>query len=288
MGIPQGWDALHRRFIGNLHWTGEATTNDVGGEVVPPFAGEFRFMRDAQAGGEAALLGTISHYTLEHPSQSRRVQTWLNNGFNVDLNSSTGYVRWNQESQSYEEAQNDTPVPSAAGVPVVTMLGIYDPRNELASQVYPLIYSNYGNVFELPSSPDVTYHPEGWQAVSSLSDEQIQQDLWQTMKVNNQQARICQFTYTASNGESANFFGTVSTDMARCEGSEDMYWNINGQRERMISQDHDYSLLSKYGEGTVTYMPKTEIGEVPLCVLDKSGTSHDGAGYFTSSPLPTV
>ncbi|TOF66161.1 peptidase M66 [Vibrio parahaemolyticus] len=278
-----GWDALHRRFIGNLHWTGKAATNDVGGEVVPPFAGEFRFTRDAQAGGEAERLGTISRYTLEHPSQSRRVQTWLNNGFNIDLNSSTGYVRWNQENQSYEEAQTNAPVPTAVGVPVVTMLGIYDPHNELASQVYPLIYSNYGNVFDLPSVPDVTYHPEGWQAVSSLSDEQIQQDLWQTMKVNNQQARICQFTYTASNGESANFVGTVSADMARCESSEDMYWNINGKRERMISQDHSYSLLSKYGEGAVTYTPNTEIGEVPLCVLDKAGSSHDGAGYLTSS-----
>ncbi len=42
-----GWDALHRRFIGNLHWQGKAATNDVGGEVVPPFAGEYRFTRDA-------------------------------------------------------------------------------------------------------------------------------------------------------------------------------------------------------------------------------------------------
>ncbi|AUI85964.1 peptidase M66 [Vibrio azureus] len=283
-----GWDALHRRFIGNLHWTGEASTNDVGGEVVPPFAGEFRFTRDAQAGGEGAKLGTISYYTLEHPTQSRKVQAWLNKGFNVDLSSSTGYVQWNQDTHSYEEAQTDTPAPLQAGVPVLTLLGIYDPSNEFASQVYPVIYSNYGNLFDLPQPAEITHHLEGWQAVTGLSTEQIAQDNWQTMLLNDQQERICLFNYTATNGDNANFVGTVDQNTEQCIASEDMSWHIDGKKERMASQPNDFSLLSKYGEGAVTYTPTAAIGEVPLCILDKPAASHDGAGFASGSHCQQV
>ena len=111
MASGWGWDAVYQRFIGNLHWTGEAGTNELGGEVVPPFAGEFRFTRDAMAGGEAAGVGKISRYTLEHPAGTRATQNWLNQNPNIDLNSPTGYVRWDQASQSYVTAETGYAAP---------------------------------------------------------------------------------------------------------------------------------------------------------------------------------
>lgn len=159
-----GWDAFHQRFIGNLHWKGDVYTQQQGDDIVPPFKDAFRFLRDAQNGGEQEYVGTISRFTLEHPAQSRKAQRWMNNGFNLDSHSPSGYVQWDQATQRYKAVETDTPKPQQVGVPVVTLLGIYDPQNENPSQIYPLVYSNYGNVFELPQPEQGEYQLEGWQA----------------------------------------------------------------------------------------------------------------------------
>ena len=100
-----GWDARYQRFIGNLHWSGAAYTveNEHSGEVVPPFANEFRFMREAMAGGENARTGLISNYTLEHPIAARVTQDWFNRSNNLDMDTSTGFSQWDQYSQQYVE-----------------------------------------------------------------------------------------------------------------------------------------------------------------------------------------
>ncbi|STQ77019.1 M66 family metalloprotease [Grimontia hollisae] len=274
-----GWDAFYQRFIGNLHWTGEAYTQEQGGEIVPPFKGEFRFTRDAQNGGEAERVGTISRFTLEHPAQSRKTQNWLNQAANLDSSSPSGYVRWNGHTQAYDVVQTDAPKPSQTGVPVVTLLGVYDPMNQLPSQIYPPLYSNYGNVFDLPQSADIDFQVEGWQPVTSLTDTQLNADIWRKMRENGELKRICQFTFTASNGQTANFVGAENPSLSRCEAGEDMYWDINGSREAIVSQPNDYALLSKFGNGKVTYQPTADIGEQELCILDKGDINHEGAGF---------
>ncbi|MGI2805976.1 M66 family metalloprotease [Vibrio vulnificus] len=271
-----GWDAFHQRFIGNLHWTGDVYTQQQGDDIVPPFKDAFRFMRDAQNGGENERVGTISRFTLEHPAQSRKAQRWMNSGFNLDNSSPSGYVQWDQATQRYQTVETDTPKPQQTGVPVVTLLGIYDPLNINPSQVYPPVYSNYGNVFELPQSEQGEFQPEGWQAVADLTPEQIASDVWQTLRINGEQQRVCKFTYQAANGDSAVFVGGVIPQTNRCGTGLDMQWHVNRD---MQSAPADYELLSKYGVGAVTYAPTPEIGDVELCTLNKSGNDHDGAGF---------
>ncbi|MGL4474739.1 MAG: M66 family metalloprotease, partial [Shewanella sp.] len=77
-----GWDDVFKRFIGNIDWRGAPAISEAGGEISPPYLDTFRFLRDAQAGGENPKVGLVSNYTYEHPTQARRTQAWLNNGFN--------------------------------------------------------------------------------------------------------------------------------------------------------------------------------------------------------------
>ncbi len=280
-----GWDAFQQRFIGNLHWKGDVYTQQQGDDIVPPFKDAFRFLRDAQNGGEQEYVGTISRFTLEHPAQSRKAQRWMNNGFNLDSSSPSGYVQWDQATQRYKAVETDTPKPQQVGVPVVTLLGIYDPQNENPSQIYPLVYSNYGNLFELPQPEQGEYQLEGWQATEHLTQAQLDSDIWQTLRMDGEQQRVCKFTFQAANGDSAVFVGGVDQSTDRCSSGRDMKWNIN---MNMTSAPGDYELLSKYGRGAVTYTPTADVGEVNLCTLNKSGQDHDGAGFVVGNQCEQI
>ena len=288
-----GWDALYQRFIGNLHWTGDAWTNDVGGQLVPPFANEFRFTRDAMAGGESARIGKISSYTLEHPTGSRYTQNWFNQVNTINLDSSTGYTHWDQNQQRYIDSDVDYAAPIEKGVPVITVLGIYDPTGINASQIYPLTYSNYGNVYDLPAPTTTEPQLEGWQFALNITANQRLNTQWQTLKVNNVWLPLCQFSYTNTNGTTANFVGYEDNNAGICRVVEEMHWNVNGQREVPISEFKQYQLLSTKSDQlqAATYIPSLELGEMTLCSLNKSGTSHDGAGFISNgkcTQLPNV
>lgn len=282
-----GWDAFHQRFIGNLHWKGDVYTQQQGDDIVPPFKDAFRFLRDAQNGGEQEYVGTISRFTLEHPAQSRKAQNWMNSGFNLDRSSPSGYVQWDQASQSYKTVETDTPKPQQIGVPVVTLLGIYDPQHTHPSQIYPLIYSNYGNLFELPQPESMEYQLEGWQMVANLNSAQLNATDWQTLLIDGEQLPICRFDYTNTNGETATFVGAVNAERNVCEGSRDMRWYNDYQIDSPVGH---YALLSQAGEGNVTYTPNAEIGEVQLCTLNKPADNgrHDGAGFVRNGRCEQV
>ncbi|CAM3714106.1 M66 family metalloprotease [Parendozoicomonas haliclonae] len=287
-----GWDANYQRFIGNLHWTGEATTTVVeqADQSVEPFMDAFRFTRDTMAGGESMRIGLISRYTLEHPAGTRQTQNFLNQSNNLDLTSETGYARWDQEQQNYVSADVDHAIPLEKGVPVITLLGIYDPMNTNPSQIYPLIYSNYGNVYDLPEPATSDMQLEGWQPVANLSEADRAATTWQTMKVDDQQQPLCQFSYTNGKGETANFVGYEDREQNTCQTTPEMYWLTDGVQERPVSAEGDYQLLSAKNSLTsvVTYRPTEELGVHNLCSMDKSGTAHDGAGYLSNGKCQQI
>lgn len=275
-----GWDALYNRFVGNINWSRSAYTNNVGGEIVPPFANEFGYLTDAQADGYAQ--GIVSRYTLHHPKMNRRAASWFNSANILDSNSSTGYSRWDQSLQRYVEANVDYAAPQQQGVPVITILGIYDPTEKNPSQIYPLVYSNYGNLYNLPAptTPIDDYQLEGWHAIEQLSDTQLTNGSWQTMIIKNEARRMCQFEYTANNGDVANIIGAINDAEQRCEATNNMFWESNNNRDMLVSAPKQYSIASVHGEGALTYIPTTEIGEVAVCSLDTGDASHEGAGFL--------
>ncbi|WP_114767516.1 M66 family metalloprotease [Vibrio rhodolitus] len=285
-----GWDARYNRFIGNLHWSDAAqtVTNTNSGESVEPFADQFRFMREAMGGGESARTGLISHYTLEHPIAARVTQNWFNGASNVDTNSATGYSAWDQETQRYVESATNQRAVSEKGVPVITVLGIYDPTEANPSQIYPLIYSNYGNLFELPEPSNIPVQREGWVAADTITAEDRLNTEWQTIKVDNQWLPLCQFSYTSQGGTQANFIGYEEGE--QCRVTSEMVWHIDGQTEVPVSESLQYQLLASKGElvGNITYTPTPELGEMTLCSLNKPGTGHDGAGFLADNKCKQI
>lgn len=281
-----GWDASFKRFIGSIDWRGEPKEIIAGGEISPPYLDTFTFLRDPMAGGSGRKVGLVSNYIFEHPSQARRVQKWLNKGFNQVPGSDAYYVVWNIYERGYVKAQTSAAVPVQSGVPVTTLVGIYDPLGELPSQIYPVLYGNYGNVFDL--APPTDYQGAdlkgGWHPYRELTAEQLDMSGWKTIADNGSYKRLCQFSFTSSAGEMVNLVGHVDAQTNSCRTSDDMNWNINGTSQNMVSAEGDYALLYTYGIGNIVYTPTPEIGEANICLLkDINNPNHNGAGFVQNN-----
>lgn len=136
-----GYHIFKRRLIANLDWNGKKPDS--------PFP--YRFGKDAMAGGKP--LGGIGEFTLHTPFSLRAIQDNLASQSGVlDPESPTGYRKWNSEKQALEVFEAPTPKPDLFGVPVMTLVGFYDPvqTDSMPTFIYPALYGNWGNAF----SPD--------------------------------------------------------------------------------------------------------------------------------------
>lgn len=119
-----GYDAFRHRMLGNLAWRKTVGANNIEGYSTPSFKGLYRFGKDPMAGGEPDSL--ISRYTLHTGYTAKRAQAHLGK-----------YV--------YRPQQ-----PERSGIPVVTLVGFYDPQGILPTTLYPAMYGNYGHTYKLP------------------------------------------------------------------------------------------------------------------------------------------
>lgn len=156
-----GWGFIgHRkRMRGNLLWS-RSTTGGLGG--VPVLDSTYRFAPDAMAGGDfSSALSQYTHYT--GYSTRRAIQPSLDKPV-PSAASATGYKKWNATTRSmadfaplvpnqatvwFNSASGKFLAPRLHGVPVVTLLGGYDPVTNKAL-IYPALRSNWGNVYTLP------------------------------------------------------------------------------------------------------------------------------------------
>lgn len=119
-----GYDAFRHRMLGNLAWRKTAGANNIEGYSTPAFKGLYRFGKDPMAGGEVDSL--ISRYTLHTGYTAKRAQEHL--------------------GKPVQRPQQ----PERSGVPVVTLVGFYDPQGILPTTLYPAMYGNYGHTYRLP------------------------------------------------------------------------------------------------------------------------------------------
>ena len=148
-----GWDAHNNKYIANFYWHagGNAWSN---GYKTPPFVGKFQFNRDAMGGGVAS--SPISKYTLHTGFTQKRIQSYFEGRNSLTDVSPSGLIQ-------NDKLITNQPQISQFGIPVYTLIGMYDPKNELVSHTYPLLTASYGHVFEhsAPLSTDcwlsVTY-----------------------------------------------------------------------------------------------------------------------------------
>ncbi len=155
-----GYIAFRNKMRSNLNWT---TTNlGDGNNGVPNFLNKYAYGWDAMSGG--ATTSSISKYThYTGYSTYSKIQPALDR-YVWDVNSPTGYKKWNSATRIMEVIQPKTPrssnvwynradgnylKPRLFGVPVYTILGGYDPDNQIGL-IYPAAKGNWGNVFDLP------------------------------------------------------------------------------------------------------------------------------------------
>ena len=134
-----GYHLFKNRLIANIAWNGNR-----------PETGDFPygFGHDAMAGGKP--MGTVTKFTLHTPFSLNMIQQKVGAESGVlDASSATGYKKWDEQEQKMKVAEVASPKPDRIGVPVMTLLGMYDPvqPSESPSFIYPALYGNWGNVF---------------------------------------------------------------------------------------------------------------------------------------------
>lgn len=155
-----GYIAYRDRMRSNL-WNDRAFTPegvDVSGTMFQQsFAGLYNYQRDAMSGG--SVTSDLSRYTHHTGYSATRIQSSLRTVV-PDASYPSGYRDWDPATGDPVDAKVRNPSFAAAkprqvGVPVVTLLGGYNPANPAQTVLYPAFRSNYGNVFSLPA-PDTT------------------------------------------------------------------------------------------------------------------------------------
>ena len=157
-----GYIAYRNRMRGNLNWNNTNLENRLGG--TPIFQNAYTYGTDAMAGGNySSSLSRFTHYT--GYSTQQKIQPAFDRAV-WDSNSPTGYKRWNATTRQMDVTQPKVPnsnqvwynrpdgnylKPTQFGVPVFTILGGYDPVNQVGL-LYPAARGNWGNVFSLPQA----------------------------------------------------------------------------------------------------------------------------------------
>lgn len=174
-----GYIAYRKRMRANLHWT-RAKTGGLNG--MPIYADAYSFATDAMAGGNfASGLSRYTHYT--GYSTRQKIQPALNRAVWAP-DSPTGYRKWDATSRKMEVFQPKTPTsrtvwynsadgnyrkPRLFGVPVITLLGGYDPETG-AAVLYPALRGNWGQVYDLPPPDAAATSRQCWLEVSFVND----------------------------------------------------------------------------------------------------------------------
>lgn len=119
------------------------------------FAGLYNYQRDAMSGGFPT--SDLSRYTHHTGYSATRIQQSLRTVV-PDPAYPSGYRDWDPATGDrvdarVRDASFTAAKPRKVGVPVMTVLGAYDPANPARTALFPAMRSNYGNVFSLPA-PD--------------------------------------------------------------------------------------------------------------------------------------
>lgn len=143
-----GWsyDAYKKRFLGNLNWTSPPATRKYGEQSVAPYNNHYAYITDAMAGGGVGH-SAISKFTYYTPYSGYKIQKNLEYAGIINDNSPTGYSQWNKDLGKYETKTVNYPKPTQTAIPVMTLLGYYDPYKTMETFIYPALYSNYGSYF---------------------------------------------------------------------------------------------------------------------------------------------
>lgn len=184
-----GYDSYKNVIRGSLSWgTNGAGSQSYGGRTVPSFNNKYNWNKDTMSGGWAE--SSISQYTHLTARTMMKVQDYAKNRYKLSDEKIDGkyrYQYWDNNEKTYKLVTEEMNAgflsvrrpATERGVPVITILGGYNPTNINQAVVYPYFRGNYGHVFgdlflnEPPSSGTylkIEYHGTDAVKYVELSD----------------------------------------------------------------------------------------------------------------------
>lgn len=149
-----GYDAYKNRMRANVAWNSSPDAYMFYNHYITPFQETYGWNKDSMAGGWAD--SAISRYTHNTARSTRQIQKNIEGRYFLsDDKNSEGkyyYIGWDKTAREYKKATeaaflNSRIEPALKGVPVITILGGYDPQSPYNAVLYPYFRANYGNVF---------------------------------------------------------------------------------------------------------------------------------------------
>ena len=164
-GYQTGWgyDAYHNRMRANVAWNSGGGTEEFMQYFISPFQATYNWNKDSMAGGWAD--SAISRYTHNTAMTTRQIQQNIKGRYFLSdskLNNAYEYAEWDEANKKIRRASDISFLqnrinPTEKGVPVITILGGYDPDTPAKSVLYPRLRGNWGNIF----GSLFTANPEG-------------------------------------------------------------------------------------------------------------------------------
>lgn len=154
-GYQTGWgyDAYHNRMRANVAWNSGGGTEEFMQYFITPFQATYNWNKDSMAGGWAD--SAISRYTHNTAMTTRQIQQNIKGRYFLSdskLNDVYEYLEWDEANKKIRIASDMSFLqkrinPTEKGVPVITILGGYDPNTPSKSVLYPRLRGNWGNIF---------------------------------------------------------------------------------------------------------------------------------------------
>lgn len=150
-----GYDAYKNRMRANVAWNSSPDAYMFYNHYITPFQETYGWNKDSMAGGWAD--SAISRYTHNTARSTRQIQKNIEGRYFLsDEKNNNGvyyYMGWDKSAREYKQAteanfvNNNRINPTEKGVPVITILGGYDPQSPYNAVLYPYFRANWGNVF---------------------------------------------------------------------------------------------------------------------------------------------
>lgn len=165
-----GYDAYKNRMRANVAWNSNPDSYMFQDKYyITSFQETYGWNKDSMAGGIAD--SAISRYTHNTARSTRQIQKNIEGRYFLsDDTNSEGkyyYIGWDKSAREYKQATeanfvNNRINPTEKGVPVITILGGYDPQSPYNAVLYPYFRANWGNVFasifqDVPPADAVNY-----------------------------------------------------------------------------------------------------------------------------------
>lgn len=150
-----GYDSYKNRMRGNLAWNDNGSTTVFEGINVAGFQNIYGWQKDPMSMGEAFDNSTISQYPYHTARSADYIQGNIGNKYMLDDTKANGkhhYIYWDKKDDVYKYVTDEAFLaeritPTEKGVPVYTIIGMYNVKSANQSIIYPAFKAGYGNVF---------------------------------------------------------------------------------------------------------------------------------------------